>query len=140
MRPTTLVSLPVLAVAAAGFVWGGEAPVPEPRFANIVAACAGQGTQPSVRPNRVLMNRVDSIVWREQTGRSSRFVISPKNPENWLFDQQSFTGTPQSPARTRRPSPGAAAGVPYAYNVTITCSDGRTQIIDPDIVIGEDED
>ncbi len=138
MHRAALVSLPVLAVAAAGFVWAGEAPVPAPRFANIVAACAGDGSQPSVEPNRVLMNRVDSVVWREPSGRSSRFVISPKNPQNWLFDQQSFAGTPQSPATTRRPRAGAAAGVAYAYNVTITCTDGRTQVIDPDIVIGED--
>ena len=135
MRRPLLVLLPVALLSVVGFMGRGDGPPFDPRFANIVAACT-PGSTPQVQPQRVVMSRQDSVVWRVTSGQASSWTITPKDPQNWLFDQTTFTGTPASPAVTRRPSPDAVEGRPYAYNVSISCPDGSSQLIDPDIVIG----
>ena len=86
------------------------------------------------------MTRQDNIVWRVLGQGATSFTITPKDPANWLFDQGSFSGTPAEPATTPSPRASALPNHPYAYNVTIECADGTTQLIDPDIVIGEAQD
>ena len=135
MRRLALAAVPVLALVAVGFVNADADRVPEPKFASITGACNASGS-PQVQPGRIQMLRADNVVWREPSGRAASFTIEPKNPQDWAFAQASFTGTPQQPATTPPPSPNAVAGHPYAYKVTIRCSDGSTQVIDPDLVIG----
>ena len=138
MRRLLYVLLPVALITAAGFA-GRDSEVRDPRFANIVATC-GPIAEPAVVPPRVFMSRADSVVWRVTGGRATSWTITPKDEDDWLFDQTSFTGTPESPAVTRRPRAEALPDHPYAYEVRITCPDGTTQLIDPDIVIGEAQD
>ncbi len=109
---------------------------PAPRFATITAACT-PANNPQVRPPRIEMSRADHVEWREPSGRAVEWVISPKDPEDWPFAHDSYTGTRDGPAVTPQPRADAVADHPYAYEVTITCADGSTQVIDPDIVIGE---
>ena len=125
--------LPTLVVAVAFTGPGPDAPR-DPKFATIAGACT-PAENPSVQPAQVLMTRADNVEWREPSGRATSWVITPKDAERWPFPS-SIGGTPQGPANSGAPAAGAAAGV-YSYNVTITCGDGSTQVIDPDIIIGE---
>jgi hypothetical protein len=133
-----VLTLPALLALAVGFYPGADDAPPVPRYANITAACNPSGN-PSVNPARINMNRVDHIEWRAQSPRVASFTISPKDPANWPFAQASFSGTGEAPAVTPSPVAGARANHSYAYNVTIQCTDGSTQIIDPDIIIGDAE-
>ena len=137
MRRYALV--PLVALVVAGFARSGDEAPPEPRFATITAAC-NPSDNAQVQPNRVLMRRVDHVEWREPSGRAAAWVISPKDPADWPFPQASYAGTQAAPAVTPTPRPDALIDHPYAYNVTITCVDGSTEVIDPDIIIGDDED
>lgn len=139
MRRSLYVLLPIALISAAGFA-SRDSEVRDPRFANIVGTCGPAAAEPAVVPPRVFMSRADSVVWRVTGGGATSWTITPKDPEDWLFDQTSFTGTPESPAVTRRPREEALPDHPYAYNVSVTCPDGTTQLIDPDIVIGEAQD
>ena len=139
MRRSAIVFIPVLALAVVGFGRADSDVAFDPQFANIAGACT-PGNNPQVQPVRVTMTRQDNIVWRVLGQRATSFTITPKDPANWLFDQASFTGTPAAPATTPSPRASALPNHPYAYNVTIQCADGTTQLIDPDIVIGEMQD
>ena len=136
MRRSAIAFIPVLALVVLGFVRAESDVTFDPQFANITGACT-PANNPQVQPARIGMTRQDNIVWRVNGQLASSFVISPKDPENWLFDQLSFTGTPAQPATTPSPRASALPNHPYAYMVTINCADGSTQVIDPDIVIGE---
>lgn len=139
MRPLALILGSVATLAFVGFSGpSGDVP-PDPRFATITGAC-NEGENPQVQPNRVLMSRADHVEWREPSGRATQWVISPKDPEDWLFPEASYTGTQEAPATTPSPREDALADHPYGYNVTITCSDGSTEVIDPEIVIGDGEE
>lgn len=111
----------------------GQARPPQP--AVITAACTPGGT-PAVNPPRIRMTRADHIRWSAGSGRVASFTITPKDPGNWPFAAQAFAGTPDAPALTPLPLASAVEEHPYAYNVTLVCSDGTVQIIDPDIIIG----
>ncbi len=139
MRPSALILGSAATLAFVGFSGtSGDAP-PEPRFATVTAACT-PGENPQVQPNRVLMTRADHVEWREPSGRATQWVISAKDPEDWPFPAASYTGTQEVPATTPTPRQDALQDHPYAYNVTISCSDGSTQTIDPEIVIGDGDD
>ena len=121
-------------VAAVAFTAPGEDAPRDPKFATIAGACT-PSENPSVQPAQVLMTRSDNVEWREPSGRAASWAITPKDPQRWPF-AGSIGGNQQSPANSGAPTEGAALGV-YSYNVTITCADGSTQVIDPDIIIGE---
>jgi len=133
-----VLALPVLAaVAFAAAPRDTESPVDRaPVPANIIGACS-PGASPSVRPPSIAMRRIDNIEWRSGSPGATSWTITPKNPQDWPFAQQSFTGTGDGAAVTPQPLTSAVANHPYAYNVTITCADGSTQVIDPDIIIGD---
>jgi len=106
----------------------------EPKGVQIVAACNASGNL-DVQPQRRDMSRQDHVEWREQSGRAVSWMITPKDPENWPF-ADTIRGNQTTPASTGLPETSAPAAVPFAYSVTITCSDGSMQTIDPDIMIG----
>jgi hypothetical protein len=81
------------------------------------------------------MTHADNVEWREPSGRAVSWIITPKDTLRWPFPG-SIGGNQQAPADSGAPTAGAAAGT-YGYNVTLTCVDGSTQVIDPDIIIGE---
>lgn len=139
MRRYALSLAPLVVLVAAGFARSGSTAAFDPRFANITAACT-PANNPQVQPPRITMARQDSIIWREQSGRAVSWTITPKNAEDWLFDQATFTGNRGGTAVTRRPRAGALANHPYRYNVRIVCADGTAQAIDPDIIIGAAQD
>lgn len=130
-----VIALPVLAASVLALA-SGDDETRVPRHANITAAC-NPGGNPSVNPSRIDMTRVDHVEWRSVSPRATQWVIYPKDPADWPWEQQSFTGTPEAPAVTPQPLPSAQANHVYRYNVRVTCADGSTQIIDPDIVIGD---
>jgi len=134
MRRTVFALLPI-ALVAIGMTGPGEEPTLDVRVVNIVAACT-PGDNPSVQPQLIRMNRIDNISWRLASGQATGYTITPKNPQNWPFAQVSISGTPEAPPTSPNPRPEAQNGVVYSYNVTISCPDGSTQLIDPDIVIG----
>lgn len=132
-----VLTLPVLLLLATSAVLAHR---PEarrvPKEAKITAACTGGGN-PGVHPPSIAMARADHIVWVSVSRRAVSWTITPKDPANWPFAELSFTGTPESPAVTPPPLPGALLNHAYSYNVTVVCSDGTSQVIDPDIIIGE---
>jgi len=120
----------------------GDSPVrepagfhPPPRQVFVTGACTPAG-DPGVNPPRIDVTRVDHIVWRIQSPRAASFTITPKDPEDWPFESMSFAGTRDAPAVTPEPLPNAKLNHVYSYNVTIVCTDGTVQVIDPEIVIG----
>lgn len=132
-----VLALPVLAAGSlAAWASGSESILREPKHATITAACNPSGN-PQVRPPSIAMSRADHIEWRSNSPRVTSWTISPKDPDDWPFAQPSFTGTREAPAVTPQPLASATANHPYAYNVAITCEDGTTQLIDPDIIIGD---
>ena len=114
MRRAVFALLP-LALVAIGMTAPAEEPAEEPAFevrvVNIVAACT-PGTNPAVQPPLIQMNRIDNISWRLASGQASGAAV----PEMKRIE--------------------AEDGVRYSYNVSISCPDGSSQLIDPDIVIG----
>lgn len=132
-----VLALPLVAAVALTALADAPEPISRvPRQASVTAACT-PGGNPGVNPPSIAMARADHIEWRSASPAAVRWVITPKDPNNWPFAQQSFTGTPEAPAVTPQPLPSAIANHPYAYNVTVTCADGTTQLIDPDIIIGD---
>jgi hypothetical protein len=132
-----VVTVPVLLLVALSAVWAHRPEVRRvPRAANITAACT-PGGNPGVHPPSIAMARADHIAWTSVSPRAVSWTITPKDPANWPFAEPSFTGTPGSPAVTPQPLPGALLNHVYGYNVTVVCSDGTSQVIDPDIIIGE---
>jgi hypothetical protein len=111
------------------------AQTPQPQRANITAACTGSGNG-SVNPPRINMRRTDHIAWSTNSDLVASFTITPKEAENWPFAASSFAGTPQEPAVTPQPLASALENHSYAYNVTVICTDGTVEVIDPDIIIG----
>ena len=86
------------------------------------------------------MARQDHVEWQEQTGRATAWMITPKDRERWPF-ADTIRGSQETPAATGLPVTtgllaSARDSVHLQYDVTITCQDGRTQHIDPEIVIG----
>ena len=134
LRVTTLPLLALLAVSAALAIHDAVTRVP--KQANITAACNPSGN-PSVNPQRIDMLRVDHVEWRSVSPGAVAWTITPKDPANWPWAEASFTGTPDAPAVTPQPLPGALLNHLYSYNVTVVCRNGTTQLIDPDIIIGE---
>lgn len=135
MRLHVLV-LPVAVVLATLPASAPDSPTaPVPRQAFITGAC-NPSENPAVNPPRIDMARVDHIEWRTQSPQVASFTITPKVPENWPFAAQSFAGTRDTPAVTPQPLPTALLNHTYSYNVILLCSDGSTQVIDPDIIIG----
>ncbi|HKJ01401.1 MAG TPA: hypothetical protein VJ997_03070 [Longimicrobiales bacterium] len=128
--------LPALVVASLG-VMGSAADAPRaPQFVNIVAACNPSGNQ-RVEPSQVRIKFADNVVWRVVGNRAASFTITPKDVERWPF-RRDIGGNQTTSANSGSPAAGTAAGT-YGYNVNITCADGSTQLIDPDIIIGEDD-
>lgn len=127
--------LPALLLLCGSFA----APAPDaprdPKFATITAACT-PGGQASVQPSSVHVTRADNVEWREPSGRAAAWRIEPKDAARWPFASDSIGGNPEAPANSGVPVAGALAGT-YGYNVIITCKDGSEQVIDPDIIIGE---
>lgn len=123
-----LVAVP-LALALAAAAWPRA-----PKAVTITGACTPSGNA-DVRPRRRDMTRLDHVEWREPTRRAASWMITPKDPADWPF-ADTIRGNQTTPAATALPPSTAAAGHPFAYEVTITCQDGRTQVIDPEIVIG----
>jgi hypothetical protein len=105
----------------------------DPQGVNIVAACNPSGN-PSVQPLKREMKRADHVEWRESAKKATSWMITPKDPANWPF-ADTIRGNQNSPANSLTPAAGAPAGVPFGYEVTIFCTDGRVQHIDPEIVI-----
>jgi hypothetical protein len=134
-----VLTLPLVALASATAVTTSRTPVPRvPQQAQITSACT-QGSTPQVTPATIAMARADNIQWRSVSPGATSWTITPKDPKNWLFEATSITGNPESPATSTRPLPSAVAGYHYGYSVRITCSDGSSQVIDPDIVVGGSE-
>lgn len=132
-----VVTLPFLLLVAGSMLWAARPEAPRaPKQANITAACT-PGDNPGVNPPTIAMQRADHIVWGSVSPRAVSWTITPKDPANWPWSEMSFTGTPEAPAVTPQPLPGALANHVYSYNVTVVCRDGTTQLIDPDIIIGE---
>jgi hypothetical protein len=122
--------LPAFLIVAVGFV-GADLDAPRaPKYATITAACTPGS--PSVEPHTVQMSRADNVEWREPSGRAISWTITPKDPARWPFGAE-IRGNQQAPANSGTPG---ATGT-YSYNVTIQCADGSTQVIDPDIIIGD---
>lgn len=126
--------LPALLVVSVGFTVPDRDAPRAPKYATITAACNPSGN-PGVEPAQVLMTHADNVEWREPSGRAVSWIITPKDTLRWPFPG-SIGGNQQAPADSGAPTAGAAAGT-YGYNVTLTCVDGSTQVIDPDIIIGE---
>ena len=132
-----VVTLPVLLLLATSAVWAHRPDARRvPKQANITAACT-PGGNPGVNPPSIAMTRADHIEWGSVSPRAVSWTITPKDPDDWPFEAESFTGTPGSPAVTPNPLPGALLNHAYGYNVTVVCRDGTSQVIDPDIIIGE---
>lgn len=128
--------LPALLVAAVGFTGPADDASRDPRFVNIVAACNPSGN-PRVEPSQVSIRFADNVRWRINGRPGSSFSITPKDPARWPF-QAGIGGNAQTEADSGQPAAGTAPGT-YSYNVIITCADGSTQVIDPDIIIGENQ-
>jgi hypothetical protein len=123
-----LVAVPLaLAIAAA-------ARPRAPKAVTITAACNPSGN-PNVRPQRRDMKRQDHVEWREPSGRARSWIITPKDPSDWPF-ADTIRSDESRRAATALPPADAAIDHVFAYEVTITCEDGTTQKIDPEIVIG----
>jgi len=132
-----IVTLPVVMFLTLAALWaGGPDARRVPKQANITAACT-PGDNPGVHPPSIAMKRADHIVWGSVSPGAVSWTITPKDPANWPWSEMSFTGTPEAPAVTPQPLPGALANHVYSYNVTVVCRDGTSQLIDPDIIIGE---
>ena len=123
--------IPALLAVSLGSV-GSDADAPwVPRVVNIVAACTGGS--PRVEPSQVRINFADNVEWRA-TGQVTSFAITPKDTERWPFPRN-IAGNPQTPASSGLPPTGTPVGT-YLYYVVISCPDGSTQVIDPEIIIG----
>jgi len=134
-----VLTLPVATLLSATALTVHRAPTPRvPQQAQITAACTS-GTTPKVTPATIALARADNIQWRSVSPGATSWTITPKDPKNWLFAVTSITGSPQSPATSPQPLQSAVAGYHYRYMVRITCSDGSSQVIDPDIVVGGSE-
>ena len=130
-------AVPVILLVTVSAPWGTHREMRrDPKEANITAACT-PGDNPGVNPPTIAMKRADHIVWGSVSPRAVSWTITPKDPSNWPFAEQSFTGTPDAPAVTPPPLASAILNHAYSYNVTVVCSDGSSQVIDPDIIIGE---
>ena len=134
------IAMPLVAVLAAASLLqpqpGSEGDaVRVPKQANITAACNPQRNG-AVNPERIDMTRLDHVEWRSVSPKAVSFTITPKDPGNWPWAETSFSGTADSAAVTPAPLPSAQLNHPYAYNVTVRCDDGSTEVIDPDIIIG----
>lgn len=130
-------ALPVLVILAAPALLALRTDGrPAPKQANITAACT-PGGNPGVNPPSIAMRRADHIVWGSVSPKAVAWTITPKDTLDWPFAAMSFTGTPTAPAVTPQPLPGAVLHHAYGYNVTVVCADGTSQLIDPDIIIGE---
>jgi len=123
------VAVPVLLVLGAASVARRA-----PKAVTITAACNPSGN-PDVQPQRRDMTRQDHVEWREPSGRATAWTITPKDPADWPF-ADTLRGDQETPAATALPAASAPADHPFGYQVRITCADGSTQTIDPDIVIG----
>jgi hypothetical protein len=127
-------SLALVVAVPLAFALAAAARPRAPHAARIVAACNPSGNA-HVEPERVNMKRQDHVEWREQTGRATAWVITPKDPDAWPF-ADTIRGNQDAPAATALPADDAEEDLVYEYMVTITCRDGSTQVIDPEIVIG----
>jgi hypothetical protein len=125
-------------MAAAAVTTSPSGPPRVPQQAQITAACT-PGSTPQVTPAVVAMARADIVQWRSVSSGATSWTITPKDPKDWLFAVASIVGNPQSPATSPQPLQSAVAGHHYRYTVRITCSDGSSQVIDPDIVGGGSE-
>ncbi|MCG6955700.1 MAG: hypothetical protein LJF04_06885 [Gemmatimonadetes bacterium] len=134
-----VLTFPLAGLVAATAVTTSRTALPRvPQQAQITAACT-PGSTPQVTPATVAMARTDIVQWRSVSSGATSWTITPKDTTDWLFAVDSITGNPEEPATSPEPLESAAAGHPYRYMVTITCSDGSSQVIDPDIVIGGGE-
>ena len=139
MRGRTIV-LSALALATVGFVGSrgtDDVDLPDPQFANIVGAC-NPSENSAVQPPVIRMRRVDNVQWRSVSPNAVSWVITPKVPGDWPFATSAHAGNPNADANSGLPVEGAEAERVYRYNVTVTCADGTTDVIDPDIIIGDD--
>jgi len=121
------------------FVVAAAARPRAPQPVRIVAAC-NPSENPRVEPQSRSMARQDNVEWREETGRATAWMITPKDPERWPF-ADTIRGNQETLAATGLPVTtgllaSARDSVRVQYDVTITCQDGTTQRIDPEIVIG----
>lgn len=128
-------ALPLILLLGAVSASERTAQTPPPQRANITAVCNGSGNG-AVNPPRINMRRAEHIEWSANSPQVASFTITPKVAENWPFAAMSFSGTPQAPAVTPQPLATALENHPYAYNVTVLCTDGTVEVIDPDIIIG----
>jgi hypothetical protein len=86
------------------------------------------------------MRRADNVRWTENSGRATSWEIVPKDTLDWPFASRSIVGTPEAPADSGTPVSQAQQDHVYSYAVHIHCTDGSTQTIDPEIIIGDTED
>jgi hypothetical protein len=115
----------------------GTPEVRDPRFVNIAGACNPNETG-AVQPPSIRIRRLDNVVWRSVSPNAASWVITPKVAGDWPFATPAHAGSPQTDADSGLPVEGAQAERPYRYNVTVTCADGSQEVIDPEIVIGDD--
>lgn len=131
----SVLALPLAVLLGAGAHPEHTTQTPPPQRANITAVCNGSGNG-AVNPPRINMRRAEHIEWSANSPQVASFTITPKEAGNWPFEAAAFAGTRSSPAVTPQPLPSALENHPYAYNVTVICTDGTVEVIDPDIIIG----
>ena len=131
-----LLVLPAVLLAAAGFVASGDEAPRDPQLANIVGACS-PSENGAVQPPVIRMRRIDNVVWRSASPNVASWVITPKEAGDWPFAAAFHAGNQQAGADSGLPTEGAEAERAYRYNVTITCANGSTEVIDPEIIIGD---
>lgn len=131
----SVLALPLAVLLGAGVHPEHTTQTPQPHPAVITGACTPGGNG-AVNPPRINMRRADHISWSTNSALVASFTITPKEAGNWPFEAAAFAGTRSSPAVTPQPLPSALENHPYAYNVTVVCTNGTVEVIDPDIIIG----
>lgn len=138
MRLRVLVLPALVASALAAVLGGADEILRDPKYATITNACT-PNRAPDVNPPTIHMTKADHIEWRAASPQVTSWTIRPVDPAHWPFAEPSFSGGGERAAVTPTPLADAAEGVPYAYLVEVTCADGTSDDIDPDIIIGGNE-
>lgn len=132
-----IASLPLI-VAACSVMRSNPTP-PGTVAITVDARCAGpRNTRVSVSPWNTQVRQGDDVNWvLDNRANADSIIITPKNPDTWLFDAPPpYVGKKNNPGQGRRMKNNARGR--YSYNIGLICASGNnrdTIVIDPDIIV-----